>query len=167
MAETTYDLRSIPRDEAYGLLDHQLASILEGIDDEISGMATVSAMLHQGFGHLWTGFYRVAEPGRLLRIGPYQGTIGCLEIVFGAGVCGAAAAELRTVIVPDVRAFPGHIVCDPRSRSEIVTPVFGHSGELIAVLDIDSAVPGAFDERDAAGLERLVRWFAGDTGRRS
>jgi GAF domain-containing protein len=122
-------------------------------------MATMSALIHHGFGHLWTGFYRVVEPGRLLRVGPYQGTLGCLEIEFGKGVCGAAAAGRRTVLVPDVAAYPGHIVCDARSRSEIVVPVFDRRGELIAVLDIDSANVGAFDEEDRRGLERVVRWF--------
>ena len=154
----THDLRGMPRPRAYALLESQLASVLAGIADDIAAMATISAMVHHGFGYLWTGFYRVVSDG-LLRIGPYQGTIGCLEIAIGQGVCGTAAAERRTVIVPDVHAFPGHIVCDPRARSEIVVPVVGPSGALIAVLDVDAAEPGAFDEGDAAGLERLVRWF--------
>ena len=160
MAGVTHDLRALERSEAYGVLEEQVSTVLAGIEDEIAGMATLSSMLHHGFGHLWTGFYRVVDPGRLLRVGPYQGTIGCLEIAFGAGVCGAAAAGGRTVIVRDVHTFPGHIVCDPRARSEIVVPVVGPGGDLIAVLDIDSAEPGAFDERDADGFERLVRWFA-------
>jgi GAF domain-containing protein len=122
-------------------------------------MATMSALLHHGFGHLWTGFYRVAAPD-LLRVGPYQGTLGCLEIAFGKGVCGAAARDRRTVVVPDVHAFPGHITCDARSRSEIVVPVTGPDGALLAVLDIDSDRPNAFDDADRAGLERLVAWFA-------
>ena len=82
----------------------------------------------------------MVEPDRLLRVGPYQGSLGCLDITFGRGVCGTAAAERRTVVVADVHAFPGHITCDPRSRSEIVVPVFDADGALIAVLDIDSAV---------------------------
>jgi GAF domain-containing protein len=97
----------------------------------------------------------------LLRVGPYQGTLGCLDIRFGKGVCGTAAAERRTVIVPDVNEFPGHITCDARSRSEIVVPVFGAAGELLAVLDIDSEHANTFDADDQAGLERLVGWFAG------
>ena len=166
--ETTHDLRGLDRADAYTLLDDQLASVLAGVEDEVAEMATMAAMLHHGFGHLWTGFYRVAVPGRLLRVGPYQGTLGCLEITFGKGVCGTAAEERRTVVVPDVGAFPGHIVCDARARSEIVVPVAGPEGRLIAVLDIDSAEPGAFDDRDVAGLERLVRWFGRprDAGRR-
>jgi GAF domain-containing protein len=160
MAETTLDLRAMPRGEAYALLQAQAASLLAGVYDPIAAMSTLSAMLHHGFGHLWTGFYRVVHPGRLLRVGPYQGSIGCLEIAFGRGVCGAAAAERRTIIVPDVAAFAGHIVCDARAVSEIVVPVAGMTGELIAVLDIDSTEPAAFDERDAKGLEALVEWFA-------
>jgi len=134
--------------------------VLEGVRDPIAAMATVSALLHHGRGHLWTGFYRVVEPGRLLRVGPYQGTLGCLEIAFGRGVCGTAAAERRTVIVPDVHEFAGHIACDARARSEIVVPVFDPSGALVAVLDVDSEWVGTFDEDDRAGLERLVGWFA-------
>jgi GAF domain-containing protein len=133
--------------------------VLEGIDDPIAAMATVSALVHHAFGHLWTGFYRVVEPGRLLRVGPYQGTLGCLEIAFGRGVCGTAAAERRTVVVPDVHAFPGHIACDARSRSEIVVPVLGPDDALVAVLDVDSDRPRAFDDDDRAGLEAIVAWF--------
>jgi len=102
----------------------------------------------------------VVEPGRLLRVGPYQGTLGCLEIPIGKGVCGAAAAERRTVVVEDVHAFPGHITCDARSRSEIVVPVLGADGALLAVLDVDAERPAAFDEEDRVGLERLVARFA-------
>ena len=160
MAEITLDLRGLPKRRAYADLAEHVASVLEGVDDPIAGMATVSALLHHGFGHLWTGFYRVVEPDRLLRVGPYQGTLGCLEIEFGRGVCGTAAAEGRTVVVEDVNAFPGHITCDARSASEIVVPVRGSDGALIAVLDIDSSERGAFDDEDRVGLERLVSWFA-------
>jgi L-methionine (R)-S-oxide reductase len=160
MAEITHDLRSLPRDDAYALLDEQLRHILEGIDDRIAAMATVASLVHHGFGHLWTGFYQVVDPERLLRVGPYQGTLGCLEIAFGQGVCGAAAARGRTVIVPDVQAFEGHIVCDARARSEIVVPVFDGAGGLIAVLDVDSEAVGTFDQRDAEGLERIVSLFS-------
>lgn len=160
MAETTLDLRGVEKREAYDQLVAHADAVLEGIDDPIAIMATLSAMLHNAFGHLWTGFYRVAEPGRLLRVGPYQGTIGCLEIAFGAGVCGTAASTRRPVVVEDVHAFPGHITCDARSRSEIVVPVFGRAGDLLAVLDIDSDQAAAFDDRDREGLERLVARFA-------
>ncbi|MBX6332923.1 MAG: GAF domain-containing protein [Gemmatimonadaceae bacterium] len=159
MAEVTLDLRGLPKAQAYADLETHVAAVLDGVHDPIAAMATMASLLHFGFGTLWTGFYRVVEPGRLLRVGPYQGTLGCLEIDFGRGVCGTAAAEERTIIVPDVTTFPGHITCDARSRSEIVVPVFGPARSLIAVLDIDSAELGTFDDADRDGLERLVRWF--------
>ena len=161
MAEVTLDLRHEPKERAYALVHAVLLSTLSGIDDDIAGMATLSSLVHHSFGHLWTGFYRVVAPDRLL-IGPYQGTLGCLEIAFGRGVCGTAAAEQRTVVVPDVSRFPGHITCDARARSEIVVPVFDTRHSLIAVLDIDSSRDAAFDQLDADGLERIVRWFAGE-----
>ena len=159
MAETTLDLRDVAKPAAYAELQSHVAAVLEGIDDDIAGMATMSCLLHHAFGHLWTGFYRVVEPGRLLRVGPYQGTLGCLEITFGKGVCGTAAAERRTVVVEDVNRFPGHITCDGRSASEIVVPVVGRDGELMAVLDIDSERLAAFDETDRVELERMMEWF--------
>src|SRR5690349_22720662 len=112
MAETTLDLRALPKREAYAELLPHVDLVLDGIDDPIAAMATMSCLLHHAFGHLWTGFYRVVEPGRLLRVGPYQGTLGCLEIAFGKGVCGTAAAERQTQVVADVHAFPGDITCD-------------------------------------------------------
>jgi GAF domain-containing protein len=159
MAEAALDVRALPKEAAYAELDAHCHAVLAGITDPIAAMATISCLLYQGFGHLWAGFYRVVEP-QLLRVGPYQGSLGCLEIPFGSGVCGAAAARRETVIVPDVERFPGHISCDSRSRSEIVVPVFDPSGALFAVLDIDSLHLAAFDEVDARGLERLVSWFA-------
>ena len=159
MAETTIDLRGLPLAEAYDELLAQTDAVLDGIDDEVAAMATISALIHNSLGHLWTGFYRVAVPGKRLIVGPYQGTLGCMEIEFGRGVCGTAAAEERTVVVGDVLAFPGHITCDARSRSEIVVPVFGKDGNLIAVLDIDSDQPSAFTDEDREGLERVVAWF--------
>lgn len=160
MAETTLDVRGVPRPAAYAELDAHLDAVLVGISDRIAVMATMSAVLHHGFGFLWTGFYQVLDPGRLLVVGPYQGTLGCLTIEFGRGVCGRAAATGRTVIVPDVREDPGHIVCDARSLSEIVVPVFDERHGLIAVLDIDADTVRAFGDDDAAGLERLVSRFA-------
>jgi GAF domain-containing protein len=160
VAEETLDLRDVPKPDAYRQLDEHIRAVLAGIRDDVAAMATMSALIHHAFGHLWTGFYRVVEPGELLRVGPYQGTLGCLEIRVGRGVCGTAAAERRTVVVPDVQAFPGHITCDARSRSEIVVPVTGRSGALIAVLDIDSDQVATFDDEDRRGLEHIVRWFA-------
>ena len=159
MAETLLDVRQEPKPRAYELVHAAFEQVMADTDDPVTAMATVSALLHHGFGFLWTGFYRVVSP-KLLRVGPYQGTLGCLEIPFGKGVCGTAAAERRTVIVPDVHQFPGHITCDARSRSEIVVPVFGAAGELLGVLDIDSDRANTFDTDDQAGLEQLVSWFA-------
>lgn len=160
MAETIPDLRGVPKAKAYTELQSHCETILEGIRDEVAAMATVASLIHNAFGHLWTGFYRVVEPGALLRVGPYQGSLGCLEIAFGRGVCGTAALERRTVIVPDVEKFPGHITCDSRARSEIVVPVSGARGDLIAVLDVDSDRLNSFDIDDQRGLERMVSWFA-------
>lgn len=160
MAEAIPDLRKVPKPRAYAELNGHMEAILDGVDDQVTAMATMSALVHHAFGHLWTGFYRVVEPGQLLRVGPYQGSLGCLDIAFGRGVCGSAAAESKTQIVPDVEKYPGHITCDARSRSEIVVPVFGQQGDLIAVLDVDSDRLNAFDAEDARGLEQLVSWFA-------
>ena len=159
MAETTLDLRDRPKSRAYAELAAHVTSVLDDIGDPIVAMATIAALVHHGFGHLWSGFYRVVEPGRLLRVGPYQGALGCLEIAFGRGVCGTAAAERSTIVVADVSTFPGHIVCDPRARSEIVVPVFGPDDSLIAVFDIDASHPGAFGDADAEGLARVLSWF--------
>lgn len=159
MAEVTLDLRAIPKREAYGQLAGHIDAVLDGIDDEIAEMATVSALVHNAFGFFWTGFYRVVEPGRLLRVGPYQGTLGCLEITFGRGVCGTAAAENRAVIVRDVNDFADHIACDARSRSEIVLPVTNAAGELIAVFDVDSENVGTFDHEDQHGLAAILARF--------
>jgi GAF domain-containing protein len=142
----------------YGELAAEVASVLDGEPDVTARMATVSSMLHHAFDAFsWTGFY-VVDPDRgdVLKVGPYQGSLGCLRIPFGRGVCGAAAAERRTVIVEDVNAFPGHIACDSRSKSEIVAPVFDPSGRLIAVFDVDSDRPAAFDETDAQGIEAIL-----------
>jgi GAF domain-containing protein len=153
--------RSLPREKAarYGALLVEIASVLENEADMVARMATVSSMLGSSFEtFFWTGFYVVdAAKGDELVVGPYQGTLGCLRIPFGRGVCGTAARLGRTVIVPDVDAFPGHIACDSRSRSEIVVPVFNARGELIAVLDVDSAELSAFDQVDQTGLEAIVR----------
>ena len=160
MAETIPDLRKVPKAQAYAELKGHSDAILEGVNDEVTAMATMAALIQHAFGHLWTGFYRVIVPGQLLRVGPYQGSLGCLDIAFGRGVCGTAAAEMRTIIVPDVEKFPGHIACDARARSEIVVPVLGRRGDLIAVLDVDSERLDAFKTEDQQGLERMMSWFA-------
>jgi GAF domain-containing protein len=141
------DIEAIWRDEGGAALD------------EIALMATINSVLANRFDYFfWTGFYRVC--GERLVVGPYIGTVGCLQIEFGQGVCGAAAAKLETIIVPDVTRFPGHIACDPNAKSEIVVPVYAPSGDLIAVLDVDADRLNAFDEEDARGLEKIVGLFA-------
>jgi L-methionine (R)-S-oxide reductase len=160
MAEVTLNLRDMPKPEAYRTLKEQIESVLEGVVDDVAAMATMSALIHHAFGFLWTGFYRVVEPGRLLRVGPYQGTLGCLEITVGRGVCGASAASRQPVLVRNVAEFPGHIVCDARARSEVVIPVFDHRGTLLAVLDVDASVVNGFDDEDVEGLTRIMDWFA-------
>ena len=133
-----------------------VASLTAGETDTIALMATVACELHHADDRFdWTGFYRVRGPATL-RVGPYQGGHGCLVIPFSRGVCGAAARTGEVQRVDDVHAFPGHIACSASTRSEIVVPVRDAAGALIAVLDIDSDAPAAFDERDAAGLARIV-----------
>lgn len=140
------------------MLRREIAAVLAGEPDRTARYATAASMLATAFGarFFWCGFY-VVDPGkpRELVVGPYQGTLGCLRIPFGKGVCGAAAERGETIIVPDVDAFPGHIACDSRSRSEIVTPVFDGEGRLAAVLDVDSTELNAFDEDDRTGLEAI------------
>ena len=143
----------------YAELLEEIQSVIEGEPNRVARMATVASMLAASFEtYFWTGFY-VVDPDRdaELVVGPYQGTLGCLRIRFGQGVCGTAAARRETIIVPDVEAFPGHIACDSPSRSEIVAPVFDGDGALIAVLDVDSTDLAAFDEVDRAGLEAILR----------
>ena len=137
----------------------EIASVLEGEGNLTARMATVSALLREAFPHFfWVGFYVVdpQKPDELV-VGPYQGTLGCLRIAFGRGVCGAAARTGKTQVVPDVELFPNHIACDSRSQSEIVVPVFDPSGALIAVLDVDATEKAAFDAEDAEGLEAIVK----------
>ncbi|PWJ14497.1 GAF domain-containing protein [Jannaschia seohaensis] len=140
----------------YAALHRTVVSLTEGEDDVVALMATVVCELHHADDRFdWTGFYRVVAPG-LLKIGPYQGGHGCLVIPFERGVCGACARTGEVQLVPDVDAFPGHIACASSTRSEIVLPVRDATGALIAVLDIDSDRPDAFDKTDAAELTRLL-----------
>jgi L-methionine (R)-S-oxide reductase len=145
----------------YRDLLQQLDGLLAGCGgDAVTIMASTACLLHQALPYAsWAGFYRVVAP-RLLRVGPYQGPLGCLEIPFERGVCGAAARERRTQLVEDVHAFPGHIACDAAARSEIVVPISDRRGELVAVLDLDSHRPAAFDEADRDGLEAVARLLA-------
>ena len=137
----------------YPVLYDQIKAVIENEYDIIADMANIAAMIHQTFGFLWTGFYRVV--GEELVLGPFQGPMACSRIGFGKGVCGAAWARRETVIVPDVDLFPGHIACSSASRSEIVVPVF--QGERIAaVLDIDSDRTDTFDNTDKIWLEKIA-----------
>ncbi|MCH8959975.1 MAG: GAF domain-containing protein [Bacteroidetes bacterium] len=147
----------------------RIDALLEGEDDWIAAMATVAGELHHAFDYYhWTGFYRAVSDD-LLVVGPYQGGHGCLRVAFDRGVCGAAARTRRTQRVPDVEAFPGHIACSSTTRSEIVVPVLTPEGRLLAVLDVDSDLPAAFDETDQRYLEHLCHklgaQFAGTTQR--
>ncbi len=144
--------------DTYAQTAKEIAAVLEGEANLTARMATVSCLLAQAFpDNIWTGFYIVdPEKPEELVVGPYQGTLGCLRIPFGKGVCGVAAATLETQLVHDVHDFEGHIACDSRSVSEVVVPVRNGLGALIAVLDIDSPDAGTFDEVDGEWLEAIV-----------
>ncbi len=163
MAYAARDDRPADKAARYAEVEAEILAVLDGEPNRIARMATVASMLADAFPvFFWTGFY-IVDPDRSdeLVVGPYQGTLGCLRIAFGRGVCGTAARERATQIVADVHAFPGHIACDSRSASEIVVPVLDASGVLIAVFDVDATEISAFDAVDAQALERLMaRVFA-------
>ncbi len=142
----------------YRDLKAEIESVVSGETSVTARYATASCILAEAFRprFFWTGFY-VVDPlkARELVVGPYQGTLGCLRIPFGRGVCGHVAATQEPIIVPDVHAFPGHIACDSATNSEIVLPVFDKDGQLAAVLDIDSTEPDAFDDVDRDGLAAI------------
>ena len=142
------------KEKKYEELLPQVAALIEGEDDRVSVMANVAAALHHTMGFFWTGFYVVS--GNELRLGPFQGTVACMHIARGRGVCGTAWDRGETIVVPDVEQFPGHIACSSESRSEIVVPVRDASGKVWAVLDIDSRELGTFDDTDRRYLEQLV-----------
>jgi GAF domain-containing protein len=147
------------KEARYAEIEKEIAAVIDGETNLVARMATISNLLHHAFDYyFWTGFYPVdPEKTEELVIGPYQGSLGCIRIPFGQGVCGTAAARRETVIVPDVHEFPGHIACDSRSESEIVVPVFDGKGRLIAVFDVDSDKRSMFDETDARALERIMK----------
>ena len=141
----------------YDAVEQRIDALLDGEDDWIAAMATVAGELHHAFEYYhWTGFYRAVSDD-LLVVGPYQGGHGCLRIAFERGVCGAAARTRQTQLVPDVETFPGHIACSSTTRSEIVVPVLTPDDRLLAVLDVDSDFPAAFDETDQRCLEHLCQ----------
>lgn len=140
----------------YAELSQRIRALTEGETDVVALMATVACEVHHFEDRFdWTGFYRVTAP-ELLKIGPYQGGHGCLTIPFAKGVCGAAARTGEAQLVPDVDAFPGHIACASSTRSELVLPVRNGAGEIIAVFDIDSDKPDAFDQDDAVNLGAIL-----------
>jgi L-methionine (R)-S-oxide reductase len=141
----------------YTLLAKTIAALTEGESDAVALMATLACEIHHADDRFhWTGFYRVTAP-ELLKIGPYQGGHGCLVIPFSRGVCGAAARSGKTQLVADVEAFPGHIACASSTRSELVLPVFDRTGQVIAVFDLDSDLPEAFSDQDAAAMQSILR----------
>lgn len=148
------------RAERYAELKLEIESLVAGETYVPARYASAACLLAEAFRprFFWTGFYVVdSQKPEELVVGPYQGTLGCLRIPFGKGVCGACAASGETQLVPDVHAFPGHIACDSRSNSEIVVPVFDADGKLAAVLDVDSTEFDAFDEVDREGLEAICK----------
>lgn len=160
MSETLFLTPGLPRAARYAELHPQLAALTAGEPDRTANLANTAAALRQAFGFFWVGFYVVQ--GEELVLGPFQGPIACTRIRRGRGVCGTSWAEARTVLVPDVEAFPGHIACSSDSKSEIVVPIF-KNGQVMAVLDVDSDRLADFDAADQAGLEQLMQlaaaWF--------
>ena len=139
----------------YSRIQEQLKELFEKNNDPLARMATISALLHHKMPHFfWTGFYRLVDG--VLAVGPYQGPLACAILPGPEGVCWAAIYEGKSLLVDDVHAFEGHIACDARSRSEIVVPVRGPDGTLVAVLDVDSDQPAAFSETDRLGLEEIT-----------
>jgi L-methionine (R)-S-oxide reductase len=144
------------KEERYRSLLPQIKALTEGETDLVANLANVAAALKEQFGWFWVGFYLVKD-GELV-VGPFQGPVACTRIRKGRGVCGTSWEQERTLIVPDVEAFPGHIACSSLSRSEIVVPVF-HKGVVVGVLDVDSAELNDFDEEDRRWLEEMVAGF--------
>jgi L-methionine (R)-S-oxide reductase len=146
------------KEEMYRQLLPQIQNLLKGEKDAVANMANTCAALQQAFKFLWVGFYRVID--NELVLGPFQGPIACTRIAFGKGVCGTAWKEKKSILVPDVHVFPGHIACSSLSNSEVVVPIMKNQ-EVIAVLDIDSERKNDFDETDLTYLEELCTWLSG------
>ena len=159
------DLSHADKASAYAELEKSLRALLAGEPDLIACAANMAALLYWSLPQLnWAGFYFVEPSSGDLLVGPFQGKPACVRIAIGQGVCGAAAARRESVVVADVHAFPGHIACDSASNSEVVVPIVDDE-RLIGVLDLDSPVPGRFDDVDARGLEALVGVFVAATRR--
>lgn len=149
---------SFDKDAAYQQAMQALEALLEGETDTIAIMASIACVLKEHLPtYFWSGFY--IHKGDALIVGPYQGTVGCLHIAMGKGVCGTAAQKGETLIVEDVHQFEGHIACDARSKSEIVVPIFNQNRDLIAVFDVDSTEYGSFDTTDQTYLEQMAQVF--------
>lgn len=148
------------KEEQYTALIPQIKGLLDGETDLVANLANVAAALKEQFGHLWIGFYLVK--GDELVLGPFQGPVACTRIKKGRGVCGAAWAQEKTLIVPDVEAFPGHIACSNLSRSEIVVPLF-HDNKVVGVLDVDATDLDVFDTTDQQYLEEIVKLLSFET----
>jgi L-methionine (R)-S-oxide reductase len=153
MAESIAYSRGSERSIIYDEIIPQIESLVSGEPDLVANLANIAAVLKEAFGFFWVGFY-LAKDGQLV-LGPFQGPLACTRIKFGEGVCGQAFAEAKTLIVPDVDKFPGHIACSSASRSEIVVAILGRDGKPIGVLDVDSDRLSDFDEADVIGLERI------------
>lgn len=156
MAESIH-ITGTSKAERYSSLLPQIHALCEGETDLTANLANVAAALKQTFGFFWIGFYIVRE--NELVLGPFQGPIACTRIAFGRGVCGTAWKDKKTLLVPDVDQFPGHIACSSESKSEIVVPVFNSNGDVIAVLDADSNVINDFNAEDQQALEQLCGWI--------
>ena len=154
MAEDLTIVRSTSKKEQYESLLPQIAALITGETDQVANLANISAALKEQFGWFWVGFYLVKH-GELV-LGPFQGPVACTRIAKGKGVCGSAWAQAKTLVVPDVETFPGHIACSSLSRSEIVVPIF-KGDEVAGVLDVDSELLDQFDATDAYYLEQLVK----------
>ena len=153
MAENVFVSREAGKGQKYAELLPQIKALLTGEPDLVANLANVTAVLKEVFGFFWVGFYLMKE-GELV-LGPFQGPLACTRIALGMGVCGTAAAEKRTVLVPDVDQFPGHIACSSASRSEVVVPLM-LGGAVLGVLDVDSDQLDDFDADDVAGLEAIM-----------
>lgn len=154
MAESIYIPQTQDRTEVYEALAPQIKALIADESDLVANLANIAAVLKEAFDFFWVGFYIVKE--NQLVLGPFQGPLACTRIAFDKGVCGACYTQKRTMLVPDVEAFPGHIACSSATRSEIVVPVFNTKGEVMMVLDVDSDVLDDFSAADQTGLENLM-----------
>ena len=154
MAEELIISASVNKKERYQMLFPQIKALVEGEPDQVANLSNIAAALKQTMNFFWVGFYLVKE--NQLVLGPFQGPIACTRIDFGKGVCGTAWKEKKTILVPDVEKFPGHIACNSASKSEIVLPAFKNN-EVALVLDVDSDTLNDFNSTDQLALEELMR----------